>query len=140
MVTEQWEHFSHVADMGVRGFGSSKESAFEQAALAAIAVIADLESIKPEERIEVECHAPDDELLFVDWLNAVVFEIATRKMLFSRFAVHINGQHLFAEIWGEKIDVDRHQPCVEIKGATCTETRVFQKQDGSWTAQCVVDL
>jgi len=140
MITERWEHFSHAADIGVRGFGASKESAFEQAARAAIAVIADLATVGGEERITVECEAPDDELLLVDWLNAVVFEIATRKMLFNRFKVQIDGPRLHAELWGEKIDVDRHQPCVEIKGATCTEARVFQDKDKGWVAQCVVDV
>ena len=140
MITERWEHFSHAADIGVRGVGTSKESAFEQAALAAIAVMVELATVKGEEIIEVKCEAPDDELLLVDWLNAVVFEIATRKMLFNRFKIQIDGQRLQAELWGEKIDVERHQPCVEIKGATCTEARVFQQKDGSWVAQCVVDV
>ena len=38
-----WEHFPHEADMGVRGHGASREQAFEQAALALTAVIADLD-------------------------------------------------------------------------------------------------
>ena len=29
-----WEHFPHVADMGVRGLGPTKEAAFEEAARA----------------------------------------------------------------------------------------------------------
>ena len=140
MSKERWEHFSHAADIGVRGYGGSKESAFEQAALAAIAVIADLATVGGDERSTVACEAPDDELLLVDWLNAVVFEIATRKMLFNRFKIHLDGSRLEAELWGEKIDLERHQPCVEIKGATCTEARVFRDKDGSWVAQCVVDV
>jgi SHS2 domain-containing protein len=136
----RWEHFAHAADIGVRGFGETKEQAFEQAALAAIAVMTDVATVQGAEMIRVTCEAPDDELLLVDWLNAVVFEIATRKMLFNRFIIQIDGQRLQAELWGEKIDVERHQPCVEIKGATCTEARVFQQKDGSWVARCVVDV
>ena len=41
--------------------------------------------------IKVSCEAPDLELLFVDWLNAVIYEMAIRKMLFGRFAVTIEG-------------------------------------------------
>src|SRR5512139_3851745 len=37
----RWEHFEHGADIGVRGFGASVAEAFEQAALALTAVIAD---------------------------------------------------------------------------------------------------
>lgn len=140
MGTDHWEHFSHEADIGVRGFGATKESAFAQAALAALAVIVDLKAVNGREEIDLVCEAPDDVLLLVDWLNAIVFEIATRKMLFSRFAVRIDGQRLEARLWGEPIDLERHQPCVEIKGATYTEARVEPSADGSWVAQCVVDV
>ena len=34
---------------------------------------------------------PDDELLLVDWLNALIYEMATRRMLFGRFDVTIEG-------------------------------------------------
>ena len=49
------------------------------------AVITDLESVAPTQSVPIVCEAPDDELLLVDWLNALVYEMATRKMLFSRF-------------------------------------------------------
>lgn len=136
----RWEHFSHKADIGVRGIGDSKASAFEQAALAAIAVIADLDTIQAQETVRLSCEAPDDVLLLVDWLNSIVFEIAVRKMLFSRFEVRIHGSELEAALCGEKIDLDRHDPRVEIKGATCTEARVSKDENGMWVAQCVVDV
>jgi tRNA nucleotidyltransferase (CCA-adding enzyme) len=140
MKKTHWEHFPHDADIGVRGVGASKEVAFEQAAVALTAVIADPHTVVPTEVMEVTCAAPDDELLFVDWLNALVYEMATRQMLFSCFEVHIKGQRLHAQVWGEAIDVTRHQPAVEVKGATYTNLRVTQAQDGTWLAQCVVDV
>ena len=36
-----WEHFPHGADIGVRGIGATRSEAFEQAARALTAVIAD---------------------------------------------------------------------------------------------------
>ena len=66
--------------------------------------------------------------------------MATRKLLFGRFDVRLNGHRLEAQAWGEKIDVARHQPAVEIKGATLTCLRVEQEPGGSWIAQCVVDV
>jgi SHS2 domain-containing protein len=135
-----WEHFPHEADMGVRGFGANCEQAFEQAALALTSVIADPEKIEPRARVEIECEAPDRELLFVDWLNALVYEMATRHMLFSRYSVRIDGARLTASAWGEPLDIARHQPAVEVKGATYTGLRVAQEPDGTWVAQCVVDV
>jgi tRNA nucleotidyltransferase (CCA-adding enzyme) len=90
--------------------------------------------------VPIVCEAPDDELLLVDWLNALVYEMATRKMLFSRFSVRVNGHSLHATAWGEPVDVARHQPAVEVKGATYTELSVKQDEEGGWIAQCVVDV
>lgn len=136
----RWEHFSHGADIGVRGIGASREEAFEQTALALIAVITDPRNVRPDETIEIACEAPDDELLLVEWLNAVVYEIATRRMLWSRFSVRIEGHRLRATAWGEKTEVARHQPAVEVKGATYTNLAVKRDTSGVWTAQCVVDV
>ena len=140
MANGQWEHFPHEADMGVRGFGRSKEEAFEQAAVALTAVISDPESIEAKEMVEIACEAPDDELLLVNWLNAVVYEMATRQMLFGRFRVALDGTALRGQAWGESIDVERHDPAVEVKGATCTNLKVAQDDTGRWFAQCVVDV
>ena len=135
-----WEHFSHQADMGIRGRGASKEEAFEQAALALTVVITEPEKVEPSMCIEVVREDADDELLFTDWINALVYEIATRKMLFSRFRVVFAGHRLAGEAWGEPIDVAKHQPAVEVKGATYTALRVQRDSGGDWIAQCVVDV
>jgi tRNA nucleotidyltransferase (CCA-adding enzyme) len=140
MSTTYWEHFPHGADMGVRGVGASKEQAFEQAALALTAVITDPHTVMPVACVEVACEAPDDEFLLVDWLNALVYEMATRRMLFSRFEVHLEDGRLQGRMWGERVDVARHQPAVEVKGATYTNLLVTRAAADSWLAQCVVDV
>jgi tRNA nucleotidyltransferase (CCA-adding enzyme) len=141
MVDEgRWEHFSHEADMGVRGIAASKEGAFEQAALAMIAVITDPLAVSPTEAVPIACEAPDDELLLVDWLNALIYEMATRKMVFGRVEVHLTDHHLQATAWGEPVLVAKHQPAVEVKGATYTSLSVTQDRHGTWIAQCVVDV
>ncbi|MEE9259148.1 MAG: archease [Nitrospinaceae bacterium] len=137
---ERWEHFHHEADMGVRGYGPTQEKAFEQAALAMTAVISDLEKIRQDEVVEVACEAPEADFLLTDWLNALIYEMAVRKMLFSRFEVALEGERLRGKAWGEPVDVERHQPAVEIKGATYTELAVRQDPETGWLAQCVVDV
>jgi len=134
-----WEHFEHGADIGVRGFGPSIARAFEQAALAMTAVITDPAGVHPREAVEIRCEAPDDELLLAQWLNALVAEMAVRRMLFSRFEVQIDGHRLTGRALGEPTSVARHQPAVEVKGATCTALRVAPA-DGGWLAQTVVDV
>lgn len=135
-----WEHFPHQSDIGVRGVGASPAEAFEQAALALIAVMSDPATVDPRDVVAVACEAPDLDLLFVEWLDRLIYEVATRRMLFGRFAVRIEGLRLTGQAWGEAIDPVRHPRVVEVKGATLTSLGVAQGADGRWTAQCVVDV
>ena len=140
MCETSWQHFPHGADMGVRGISKSKAAAFEQAALALTALVTDPQSVRAEILVRIECQAPDDELLLVEWLNGIIFEMASRKMLFARFAVELDGNRLSGTAWGEAIDLTRHDAVVEPKSATCTSLEVCQDESGCWRAQCIIDV
>src|SRR3989304_10172829 len=137
MTAASWEHCSQGADMGVRGVGPSREEAFEQAGMALCALTTDLDAVQAREKIDVHCEAPDDEVLFVDWLNAIVFEMACRHMGFSRFRGVVEGLRLTGSAWGERVDPQRHPPGVEVKGATFTERAVRRGEGGTWSPQWV---
>ena len=134
-----WEHFAHGADIGVRGRGATRDEAFADAARALTAVVTDLDAVAPRSSVPIRCDAPDDELLLVAWLNAIIYEMATRRMLFGRFDVHVDNHRLVATAWGERVDVARHHPAVEPKGATMTSVRVAHEPD-AWLAQTVIDV
>ena len=136
----RWEHFDHGADIGIRGVGPTREAAFEQIALALTGVLTDPAVVRRYTAVEIACEAPTDQLLVVEWLNALVYEMATRHMLFGAFAVILEDSRLSGTAWGEPIDVERHAPAVEVKGATYTALRVAQDTGGTWVAQCVVDV
>ena len=135
-----WEHFIHGADIGVHGSGESEAEAFEQAALALTGVITDPAGVRPETAVAIACDAPDHELLLADWLNALIYEMAVRDMLFSRFEVTLADDHLTATAWGEPVERERHAPAVEVKGATYTELTIHRDEAGLWHARCVVDV
>lgn len=141
MSAARWEHFPHGADVGVRGVGPTPAEAFAQAALAMTAAITAPDGVEAREEHVLECEADNlDDLLF-DWIDALVFEMSTRSVLFGRFEVDIEGRRLHARAWGEPVDRSRHEPAVEIKGPTYTELRVSPDPDtGEWIAQCVVDV
>ena len=135
----RWEHFPHDADVGVRGFGPTAAAAFEQAACGLTAVVTNA-AVDPRIAVEVQCRAPGLDLLFIEWLNAIIYEMAVRKMLFSRYLVQIEGTRLGGMLWGEPVDVVRHASACEPKGATYTALRVAQEPDGTWSAACIVDV
>lgn len=134
-----WEDFPHGADVGVRGRGRTLEQAFEQAALALTGVLTNAD-IENQTAVEVECDGPDVEVLLVEWLNAIIYEMAVRNMIFGAFKVTLSGLHLRATMWGEPVDQTKHMPACEPKGATFTSLRVAQEPDGTWSAACIIDV
>jgi SHS2 domain-containing protein len=58
----------------------------------------------------------DLELLLVERLNAIIYEMAVRKMVFSRVSVAIQGAKLTGQISGERVDRAPHAPACEAKG------------------------
>jgi tRNA nucleotidyltransferase (CCA-adding enzyme) len=136
-----WEHFPHGADIGIRGLAPTLEGAFVQAGLALTAIVVDPRSMEmAPDPIDFVCEAPDHELLLVDWLNEVIYEMATRQVLFGRFEVRIDGTHLEARGWGRAMSSQGEELTVEPKGATYTALSVRRLEDGHWCAECVVDV
>lgn len=139
-----WQHFPHGADIGVEGRAPTLEGAFEQAARALTAIELDPDSLEARDAVEIACEAPDRELLLVDWLNALIFEMSTRRMAYGRFEVRVEplGERLVlhGRAWGQVVDPERQELAVEPKGATYTALSVGRQADGSWIARCVVDV
>ncbi len=140
MNAHSWEHFEHEADIGLAATSDSRPGLFEAMGAALTAVITDPAMVRPRQRIRIRRSAPDDALLLTDWLNALIYEMATRSMLFGAWEVDLQGGDLDAWVQGEPVDRDRHQPAVEVKGATFTELHVQQDETGLWHARCVVDV
>ena len=135
----QFETFEHEADIGIRGFGNSIKEAFENAAVALYSVMVNIDAVNPREKRTLTVSAPDRELLLVEWLNTLLAISDIEHMIFSKFDVKIEGTTLTGVAWGETLDRDRHEPHVEVKGATYYLLSV-REQDGKYTAQCVVDV
>ena len=136
-----WEHFPHGADIGIRGFGPDMAEAFAQAAMALTALVTTPSRVQQREQLPIQCEGESADELFFSWIDALVFEMSTRRMLFSRFDVQIVDLRLTAQVAGEPVDRQRHEPAVEIKGPTFTELRVTHDPSRAlWCAQCVVDV
>lgn len=134
-----WEHFPHGADIGVRGWGSTKAEAFRQAALALFAIVTDPSKVEKKSSIETKIEEENDELLLFSWLGFLVSCMDIEKMLFADASVRIENHALTGFAWGEPWDRMKHEVGVEVKGPTLTLLFVGEK-DGLWVAQCVVDV
>jgi SHS2 domain-containing protein len=140
--TKNWDHFVHGADIGVRGWGDTPRDALENAALALTGVITDPNKIRSTTKILITDHlsSDDKDLLLYDWLNAIVFHMATEKLVFGKYQIEEQDGAFRGWGWGEPIDEVLHDPAVEVKGATMTGLSLAQKGSELWVAECVVDV
>lgn len=139
-IVDGYGTFDHGADIGVRGRGATASEAFANGVLALTSVVTDPRVVAAREEVVLELEGDELELLFYAFLQAVVFEMATRGLLFGDVEVELAQGRLRARLGGERVDVARHRPAVEVKGPTMTELSVSCGADGIWTAQCVVDV
>ena len=132
------EYFEHDADIGVVGRGVTLEEAFESAAAATFAVMADLSAVRPERPATLDFEEADIEIALVRWLNLLLALSHERGLVFSRFWIERDGVNWRGGASGEpwRRDLERG---VEVKGATLTMLEVKQDRDG-WLARCVVDV
>ena len=63
-----------------------------------------------------------------------------RQIDVRRFLRLINTDKVFGTHRGEPIDVERHAPACEPKGATYTALKVAADDKGLWSAGCIVDV
>lgn len=140
----KYEQFEHQADVGIRGYGETIEEAFENGARAMFGVMVNLEKVEPKKEIKIECQATNLEELFVEWLNKLLAEAGIENLIFSDFKIKeinkVNSTYkLLGLAKGEKIDLEKHEPKVEVKAATYSQLKI-EKKDNQYIAQTIVDV
>ncbi|PTR14792.1 SHS2 domain-containing protein [Nitrosospira sp. Nsp2] len=131
-------YFEHDADMGIMGWGTTVEQAFEAAAQAVFSIVTDLDSVRASTAVAIEFEEADPEFALVTWLNLLLGKARELGMVFCRFRVQHQGNHWHTEASGEKWRPGLERG-VEVKGATLTMLSV-KKTGATWEARCVVDV
>ena len=125
--------------MGIIGWGATLQKAFESAAEAMFAVMADPQSLGESLEVSVSFTEDDVELALVQWLNALLGAARERGAVFRRFALAREGSRWSGRAWGEpwREELERG---TEVKGATLTMLSVRQADGAGWEARCVIDV
>lgn len=140
----KFEQFEHQADIGIRGYGKTLKEAFENGAKAMFSVMVNLKKVEPKKEIKIKCQAPNLEELFVEWLNKLLSESGIENFMFSNFEIKeikkANSNYkLLGTASGEEINLEEHEPKVEVKAATYSQLKV-EKKDNQYLAQTIVDV
>jgi SHS2 domain-containing protein len=146
-----YETFEHTADLGLRVRAVDLNQLFAEATQALFsAIVDDLATVEPKQKIEVSLQGDDLGYLLFDWLNELLYSFDTEHFLFGKFEVRItdsgtvgrpchNMMTLQGLAWGEPLDASRHSLAHEVKAITYHGLRVEKENDG-WLAEVIVDI
>jgi len=137
------EYLDHTADAAIRVRGRTVAEAFKRAASGMFSLMVDVESVHPNVAIRIRCGAPTLADLLVAWLARLLAECDVRGVVFCAFEVSIEQANaectLSATVRGERLDIGRHRPALEVKGISLLGLLV-EEHEGEWVAQCVFDV
>jgi SHS2 domain-containing protein len=139
-----FRYHDHTADITVECWAPTLEEAFEEAALGALEVIFDTSTVQPVESIDVTVHGIDIEELLVEWIGHLIALIDINSQFYSKFEVQeitkdTEGFSLNGRIWGEDINLERHDTRTEAKAMTYADMSIEQGADRT-TLRFTLDL
>jgi SHS2 domain-containing protein len=145
MMSERgFKYYDHTADITVECWAPTLEEAFEEAALGALEVILDTSTVQPTDYVDVSVHGIDLEELLVEWIGHLIALIDINSQFYSKFEVqeitkNTEGFSLNGRIWGEDINLERHDTRTEAKAMTYADMSIEQGADRT-TLRFTLDL
>ncbi len=135
-----FEIFAVTADKGIRAWGRDLPEVFVNAARGMWSLMVEPGMARRERMFPVKVEAGDRETLLVAWLNELLYLHETEGFVATECAIrHLTDTTLEAEVWGERVDRERHPLVGHVKAATYHLLQV-QPAEGGWEAQVVVDV
>lgn len=130
-----------LADVAFRAWGVSAEEVFAAAAAATLRVmVQDLDSITRRVERPLELTNSSLEFLLFDFLQEFIYYKDAEKLLLRPEEIEIReGFRLRARLWGEVLDLQRHELLVDVKAVTLHLFSLVGDQEG-WRAQVVLDI
>jgi len=133
----RYTYFEGEHGVGVVGYGTTLERAFEGAAEAAFALVADLSHVRPQRTLPVSFIEADDARALARWLDLLIAAARQHQLVFSEF--HLQREK--GRWWGCATGQRRHGAFareLEVLGAARGQNAVKRTASG-WEASCVVE-
>ena len=133
----------HTADVLFEAKAPTLNELFKQCALALEDTQVHIENVETREEIEIKGKNKKIDLLLYDFLDDLVFYKDAESLVFSQFSITIaqEGEDytLHCKASGEKIDVEKHQPKVDVKAITL---HLFEVKEiaGGYSAKVLLDI
>jgi protein archease len=135
-----WEHFEVEADVGVRGWGSTRAEAFAQVTRGVFALLVSPDQLQPRERREVRAQADAPESLLVTWIDECLYVHDIEGFVAQSVEMTVCTDTLaHGVLHGEPVDPGRHRVGTVVKGATYHQVLVTERL-GVHEARIIVDV
>ena len=126
-----FEVIDHTADVGLRIYGRDRGELFVNAAKGLFSFIVDLNRVDSGIEIKVNLAANNREELLVAWLNELIFQFSARNFISKEFEIiDITNNEIAAKVFGEEVDLSKHEILSEIKAATYHELEIKEVEGG----------
>ncbi len=137
----------HTADVGIEMWGETPQAVLEAAALGMLSLIVNLKNVKYhiEKTLVIEADSLED--LLLNWLREILYIQERERIVFSgvsipteKFSCSKSDKYCFYGLLkGEKLNLKRHDICMEIKAVT-RHQMFFQKKSQLWRAGILFDI
>ncbi len=138
-----YTYLDHTADVLFEAYAPSIEELFVQCALAVENSQVDIKKVKAKVIEEFSLEHKDLSRLLFDFLTELLFYKDAKQLLFSTFSVKIVEKkdiyYLTCKAKGEKLDVERHDPKVDVKAITMHLFKLEQVK-GGFQAKVLIDI
>ena len=120
----------HATDAVIEVTADTLEDAFKIAGISVIETILDISKVTENDKKSIQVKGKDLKYLLYNWLEEIIILTITDGFAGKRIKVTISKDEEYkidAEIFGETIDLKKHEFKVEIKSPTFHEMEIKQK-------------
>jgi len=140
MMKKKYKFINHTADVGIKVWGESLESLFENTAYSMFDILTELDKVKAKNSLGVEIEGKRTDELLADWLRNLLYKFNGEGYLLREFNIEeISKKGLKAKVRGEKLNLSRHILKTEIKAVTYHGLEVKKTGQG-YEAQVIFDV
>jgi SHS2 domain-containing protein len=133
----RYTYFAGRQGVGIVGYGSTLERAFEGAAEAAFALLSDRAHVRPQRTLPVSFIELDDARALARWLDLLMAAARQHEVVFSEF--HLQREN--GRWWGCATGQRRHGASArELEmGCTARGQSAVKRTAAGWEASCVIE-